>query len=150
MHSLKVQSCFIQRTKLRTWAHDTHACVLSHFSLCNPMDCSPPGSSVHGILQAGILDWVTMPPSRGPSPPRDQTHNSCIGRRVLYHQHHLGSPGHSLSNSSEVLLLQRGKEGARICENFCNTDQVVRTSKDYCYLKKTSHLKLRKWTLFYV
>ena len=34
-------------------------------TLCNPMDCSPPGSSVHGILQAGILEWAAMPSSRG-------------------------------------------------------------------------------------
>ena len=33
-------------------------------TLCNPMDCSPPGSSVHGILQARILEWVAMPSSR--------------------------------------------------------------------------------------
>ena len=54
--------------------------------LCNPMDCSPPGSSVHGILQAGILQWVAIPSSRGSSWPRDQTHISyvsCIGRWVL-------------------------------------------------------------------
>ena len=42
--------------------------MLSHFSrvltLCDPMDCSPPGSSVHGILQARILEWVAMPSSR--------------------------------------------------------------------------------------
>ena len=42
--------------------------VLSHhqscLTLCDPMDCSPPGSSVHGILQARILEWVTMPSSR--------------------------------------------------------------------------------------
>ncbi|KAB0347695.1 hypothetical protein FD754_012552 [Muntiacus muntjak] len=49
------------------------------------MDCSPPGSSVHGILQARILEWVAIPLSRGPSRPRDQTHISCIGRQVLYH-----------------------------------------------------------------
>ena len=36
-------------------------------ALCNPMDCSPPGSSVHGILQARILEWVAMPSSRGSS-----------------------------------------------------------------------------------
>ena len=44
---------------------------------------SPPGSSVHGILQARILEWVAMPSSRGSSPPRDQTqvsYISCIGR----------------------------------------------------------------------
>ena len=42
-------------------------------TLCDPMDCSPPGSSVHGILQARILEWVAMPSSRGSSQPRDQT-----------------------------------------------------------------------------
>ena len=41
------------------------------------MDCSPPGSSVHGILQARILKWVAMPSSRGFSWLRDQTHISC-------------------------------------------------------------------------
>ena len=42
------------------------------------MDCSPPGSSVHGILQARILEWVAMPFSRGSSQPRDQTHISFV------------------------------------------------------------------------
>ena len=44
--------------------------------LCNPVDCSPPGSSVHGILQARILEWVAMPSSRGFSWPRDWSHIS--------------------------------------------------------------------------
>ena len=39
-------------------------------TLCDPMDCSPPGSSVHGILQERILEWVAMPSSRGSSHPR--------------------------------------------------------------------------------
>ena len=47
-------------------------------TLCDHMDCSPPGSSVHGILQAGILGWVAMPSSRGFSHPRDQTQVSHI------------------------------------------------------------------------
>ena len=47
-------------------------------TLCNPMNCSPPGSLVHGIFQARILEWVTMPSSRGSSWPRDQTHISWI------------------------------------------------------------------------
>ena len=42
-------------------------------ALCDPRDCSPPGSSVHGILQARILEWVAMPSSRGSSPPRKRT-----------------------------------------------------------------------------
>ena len=45
-------------------------------TLCDPMDCSPPGSSVHGILQARILEWVAVPSSRGSSPPGDQIHVS--------------------------------------------------------------------------
>ena len=51
----------------------------------NPMDCSPPGSSVYGILQARILEWVAMLSSRGSSWTRDQTHFSCICRWILYH-----------------------------------------------------------------
>ena len=47
-------------------------------TLSDLMDCNPPGSSVHGILQARILEWVGMPSSRGSSPPRDQTHTSYI------------------------------------------------------------------------
>ena len=59
--------------------------------LCDPMNCSPPGSSVHRILQARILEWVAMPFSRGSSRPRDPTHVSCTGGQVLYHWSHLGS-----------------------------------------------------------
>ena len=63
----------------------------SYRTLCYLMDHSPPGSSVHGILQAGILDWVAMPSSRGSSWPRGQicifhvSYVSWIGRWVLYH-----------------------------------------------------------------
>jgi len=69
--------------------------LLSCPALCNRRDYSPPGSSVHGILQARILEWVAMPSSRGSSWPRDWTwvsYISCIGRQVLYHWCHLGSP----------------------------------------------------------
>ena len=47
-------------------------------TLWDPKDCSPPGSSVHGILHARIPEWVAMPSSRGSSQPRDQTQVSCI------------------------------------------------------------------------
>ena len=56
-------------------------------SLCDPVDYSLPDSSVHGVLQAKILEWVAIPFSRGFSQPRDQTHIShisCIGRWILY------------------------------------------------------------------
>ena len=58
----------------------------SYLTLCNLMDCSPPGASVHGILQARIpMEWVTMPFSRGSSQPKDWTYISCFGRQILYH-----------------------------------------------------------------
>ena len=56
--------------------------------LCNPMDCTLPGSSVHGIFQARIPEWVTISYSRTSSQPRDWTWDSCIsciGRLILYH-----------------------------------------------------------------
>ena len=57
-------------------------------TLCNPRDCSPPGSSVHGILRARILEWVAISFSRGSSQLRDRTRISCVsstGRQILYH-----------------------------------------------------------------
>ena len=57
-------------------------------TLCNTMDCSLPGSSVHGILQARIQKWVAIFYPRGFPWPRDWTHVSyvsCIGKQVLYH-----------------------------------------------------------------
>ena len=52
-------------------------------ALCDPLDCSLPGSSVHGIFQAGILERITMPSSRGSSRPRDQT---CVSSVYLNRQ----------------------------------------------------------------
>ena len=57
-------------------------------TLWDPMDCSLPGSSVHGILQVRTLEWVAMPSSRRTSQPKDRTsvsYVSCFGRQVLYH-----------------------------------------------------------------
>ena len=71
-----------------------HACMLSCF-ICNPMDCNLPGSCVHWVLQASILEWAAISSSRESSQPRDQTCISCvscIGRQVLYHERHLRSP----------------------------------------------------------
>ena len=52
-------------------------------TLCDPMDCSPPGSSVHEIFQARILEWVAISFSRGSFPPRDRTHISQIADRFF-------------------------------------------------------------------
>ena len=57
-----------------------HACSVTKLclTLCNPMDCSPPGSSVHGISQERTLEWAAIFFSRGSSQPRDRTCVSCI------------------------------------------------------------------------
>ena len=65
--------------------------LLSHVQLfaTSSLDCSPPGSSVHEIFQAGILEWVAISSSRGSSQPRSQTRvslGSCIGSQILYHR----------------------------------------------------------------
>ena len=56
----------------------------SCLTLCDPMDYSPPGSSVHGILQARILEWVAISFSKRSSQPRARTHVSYISRQILY------------------------------------------------------------------
>ena len=59
--------------------------ILLLYDFSHPMDCSPLVSSVHGISQARILEWVAISYSRGSSWPKDQTHIFCIGRWILYH-----------------------------------------------------------------
>ena len=67
----------------------------SYVQFCDPMDCRLPDSSVHGILQARILEWVAMPSSRGSSRLWDWTpvsYVSCVDRQVLYHFCHMRRP----------------------------------------------------------
>ena len=83
-------TCTSMFTAAHTHIH-TNGILLSHkqnevtqlcLSLCDPVDCSLPGSSIHGILQARTLEWVAISFSRGSSQPRDRTCVSCIaGRR---------------------------------------------------------------------
>ena len=81
------------KIKTTMWYHSIHVSISSDQSLscvwiCDPMDYSLPGSSVHGILQATVLEWVAISSTRGSSGPRDQTHVSwvsCIGRQIPYH-----------------------------------------------------------------
>ena len=61
-------------------------------TLCDPRDCSPPGSSVHLIFQVRILEWVAIPFSMGYSQTRNQTQVSHHCRQILYHMSHQGSP----------------------------------------------------------
>ena len=62
----------------------------SCLTLCNPIDCSPPGSSVHGILWTRILEWVAFPFSRVPTQGSNPGFLHC--RWILYHLNHQGSP----------------------------------------------------------
>ena len=90
-------------------------------TLCNPMDCSLPGSSVHGIFQARILEWVAISFSRESSRPRDQTWVSrFVGRRFyrLSHQGSRGSPMVSvkwLKEAVSVLVLSLEWESGTTC-----------------------------------
>ena len=95
-HRTTISSCLwrgqLQHTEERRYVYpfvsvESRMCaklLQSCLTLCDPMDCSPPGSSVHGILQ----EWVAMPFFRGYFWPRDQTHVSCSYlhcRCILYH-----------------------------------------------------------------
>ena len=64
------------------------ACCLvskSRPTLCSPVDCSPPGSSVHGILQTRLLEQVAIPFSRGLFSNQGSNPLACIGMQILYH-----------------------------------------------------------------
>ena len=80
---LKLLTYWVWNTHAHTHTH-THTNVTQSCStLCDPMDCSPPGSSLHGILQARILEWVAIPFSRGSSRLRDGTQVSCPAVRFF-------------------------------------------------------------------
>ena len=81
---------FTTATLLCLWSVCVCVCSVAQLCLthCGPMDCSPPVSSVHGISQARILEWVAIFLYRESSQPRDQTYVSCIScinRWILYH-----------------------------------------------------------------
>ena len=125
---------------LKNWVNmcKLYVCVLSSHSVVSdslqPMDGSPPGSSVHGILQARKLKWVAISSSRRSSWPRDRIHVSCIGRwvlycwatreaRILYHCAIMMSPGQL-----------RKKKKSR---DFVLKWKIISISKIYCKLTAT-------------
>ena len=69
---LRLLPCLGYHECVHVWV--TQLCL----TVCDPMDCSPPGSSVHGILQARVLEWIATSFSRGSSWSKDQTQVSCI------------------------------------------------------------------------
>ena len=122
-------------------------------TLCDPVDCSPPGSSLHGILQARVLEWGAISFSRGSSRPRDRTRVSRIGgrrfnlwatREALWTCYHLAIPKnqavladhpeleptgqklcpHGASNQLLITLLVNMKEQWRITSHLRNSSSV--------------------------
>ena len=102
VYVLYIHLCFIQRTRFFSPLQSSNfkplwkcICIsvlcsvaLLCLTLCNTLDCSPPGSSVHGIFQPRILEWVAISSSRRSSWPRNWAQvswSSCIGRQILYH-----------------------------------------------------------------
>ena len=104
-------------------AKSLHLCP----TLSDPVDCSPPGSSVHGIFQAGMLEWVAMHSSRGSSWPRDRT---CVSR-LLHWQ--VGS----------LPLVPLGKP---ICAGYCTSIFLSFFSFSY-FVDTKSSLRIKKMFL---
>ena len=114
-------------------------------ALCDPMDCSPPGSSVHEIFQARILEWVAVSFSRGSSPPRDGAWVfcvSCIGRWILLPLSQLGSIRKHAQEILSIWYVPRGHDSDHGCnwtqgECYCSFNMRRR-------LDISQHLK-PKW-----
>ena len=86
------------------------SCLVMSDSL-QPIDCSPPGSSVHGIIQARILEWAAIPFSKGSSQPRDRTQVSCTAGRFF----HIWATWEANTAKSTLLILyQWNNNRARI------------------------------------
>ena len=97
------------RMRLRVYACVCDQSLQLCLTLCNLMDCSLPGSSVHGILQARILEWVAMPSSRGSSGPRNQNPNLLcllLCRQILYSWATVEAPQHLYCKMNSKWLLK--------------------------------------------
>jgi len=133
---------------------------------CDPMVCSPPGSSVHGILQARILKWVAMPFSRGSSRPRNRMWVSCIAGSFLtdwamresfthiyplYFQIYIPnlSPVYCLSSSTRYYnswTVYHSSSNLASQEFVCHTVITEMFKIDICWTFKTFSIK--SWWLY--
>ena len=97
-----------------------HVCVLVTLScttVCDPVDYNPPGSSVHGVLQARILEWIAISFSRGSSQPRDQTWMSCMQADSLC----LSQQGRFFMSDAQLLSTHRVIFGLLLCARYCSS-----------------------------
>ena len=121
---------------------DTHACTPARScpTLCYPVDCSPPGSPVHGISQARILEWVAISSSRGSSWPRDWTNISCVScievDSVLLN--HGGNPMVDTTQQQKVMNC------------WCDPCNSMNGSEKYWKVKETGYKKVNTvWFCWY-
>ena len=82
--SIIIFESFVNKLQVCNTLH-AGSVVQSCPTLCDAMDCSPPGPSVHATLQARILEWVAISYCQLSSQPRDGKHFPCIDRQILYH-----------------------------------------------------------------
>ena len=97
------------------------------------MDCSPPGSSVHEILQARIVEWVAISFSRGSSPPRNQTQVSCIAGRFF--------PNWAIREAQKISLSKTKK--SRMTFTCTEPKDTSETWSEKCDLR--GYLGLPRW-----
>ena len=122
---------------------------LSCVRLCDPMDCSPPGSSIHGILQGRILEWVAISFPRGCSQPRDRTQFSCIAGRCF----NLWATREALSecsvNWTDCICLQVSAEGDLESHPDDQKVKVAQSSPNLCNpMDYILHDRLLEWVAF--
>ena len=133
---------------------DTCALAQSCLTLCDPMDCSPPGSSVYGVFQATVLEWGAISSSRGSSWPRDPTHiscGSCIDRRFLSPLSHLRSPytiGALVSKRGSLQLWRSMEEEGALYFEPLPTPRVSSTPKHWEIVTEDPQLFCSQSSLF--
>ena len=111
-------------------------------TLCDPTYCKPPGSSVRGIFQARIMEWVAILSSRRSSRPRDGTCFSCTGRQILYHwttRKHSRKYTHIFKNNTSIILwakeikLEVGKSN-RVLKEDQSLDDITQPGSQHSAL----------------
>ena len=123
-----------------------------HLTLCDPMNCSQPVSSVHRIFQARILEWVAISPPGDPPKPRDQIHIPCIGSVDSLPLSHLGSPRHTYSSSYQRCDMKSSRESQESQDRNgrCNTGkQISRNNtggEKHKYFQHKSKKRITLWT----
>ena len=94
-------------------------------TLCDPVDCSPSGSSVHGILQARILEWVAIPFSRGSSWPRDRIQVSWIAGRFFTYIWPAGKPSPIFNHPLKIVRLVSSFKSIVVCINVREQNIII-------------------------